>query len=147
MISGLNEKPKRLGYVNLLVRPESDNADSVNIAPKVRVWFAVVPHMHESIIIGVMITVAELVDSFSKFDMVIHNVIDETNAELSAIVNQVYESGLPLTRTADLYALTEINTLKKSAVKIINAMINSLNFFNFIKLLFFFNFSFIFPFV
>ena len=35
-VVGLTETPKRVGYVNLLVRPESSNIDAVNIAPKRR---------------------------------------------------------------------------------------------------------------
>ena len=68
-VLGITETPKRVGYVNLLVRPESNNINALNIAPKVRVWFAVVPQMHQSIIITP--SVVELLDSISKYDIIL----------------------------------------------------------------------------
>ena len=49
-------------------------------APKVRVWFAVVPHINESITITP--SLAELLDYISKCDTVLPNVMDETTKNL-----------------------------------------------------------------
>ena len=79
----LTETPKRVGYVNLLVRPESSNIDAVNIASKVRVWFAMVPQMHDSITITP--SVAELLDPISNYDIVLPKSIDESTEETNAV--------------------------------------------------------------
>ena len=59
-----------------------------------RVWFAVVPQMHESIIITP--SVVELLDSISKYDIVFPKSIDETTEETNAVGDHVDESELSL---------------------------------------------------
>ena len=50
-ISGLNKQSDLVNVVRLHVGPVSQEKHVVNIAPSVRVWFAVVPSLHESVIL------------------------------------------------------------------------------------------------
>ena len=113
-VVGLTETHKRVGYVNLLVRPESSNIDAVNIAPKARVWFAVVPQMHESIIITP--SVVELLDSLSKYDIVLPKSIDEATEEANAIGDLVDESGLSLVPDSSDEREISVNTSEDSII-------------------------------
>ena len=113
-VVGLTETHKRVGYVNLLVRPESSNIDIVNIAPKARVWFAVVPQMHESIII-ITPSVVELLDSLSKYDIVLPKSIDEATEEANAVGDRV-ESGLSLVPDSSCEREISVNTSEDSII-------------------------------
>ena len=113
-VFGLSETPKRVGYVNLLVRPESSNVDAVNIAPKVRVWFAVVPQMHESIIITP--SVVELLDSISKYDIILPKSVDEITEETNAVGNYVDESELSLVPDSNDTREMSVNTSEDSII-------------------------------
>ena len=113
-VVGLTETLKRVGYVNLLVRPESSNIDAVNIAPKARVWFAVVPQMHESIIITP--SVVELLDSLSKYDIVLPKSIDEATEEANVVGDRVDESGLSLVPDSSDEREISVNTSEDSII-------------------------------
>ena len=113
-VVGLTETHKRVGYVNLLVRPESSNVDAVNIAPKARVWFAVVPQMHESIIITP--SVVELLDSLSKYDIVLPKSIDEATEEANVVGDRVDESGLSLVPDSSDEREISVNTSEDSII-------------------------------
>ena len=113
-VVGLTETPKRVGYVNLLVRPESSNINVVNIAPKARVWFAVVPQMYESIIITP--SVMELLESLSKYDIVLPKSIDGATEEANVVGDRVDESGLPLVPDSSDKREISVNTSEDSII-------------------------------
>ena len=113
-VLGITETPKRVGYVNLLVRPESNNIDALNIAPKVRVWFAVVPQMHQSIIITP--SVVELLDSISKYDIILPKSFDKTTEETKVVRDHVDESVLSLVPDSNDTREISVNTSEDSII-------------------------------
>ena len=113
-VLGITETPKRVGYVNLLVRPESNNIDALNIIPKVRVWFAVVPQMHQSIIITP--SVVELLDSISKYDVILPKSFDETTEETKVVRDHVDESVLSLVPNSNDTKEISVNTSEDSII-------------------------------
>ena len=113
-VLGITETPKRVGYVNLLVRPESNNIDALNIAPKVRVWFAVVPQMHQSIIITP--SVVELLDSISKYDIILPKSFDKTTEETKVVRDHVDESVLSLVPNSNDTREISVDTSEDSII-------------------------------
>ena len=67
-LSGLRGEPEMVGCVRLAIRPSIVEEDIINLAPKVRAWFAVVPNLNEQVIITP--TVAKLLESMSLYNMI-----------------------------------------------------------------------------
>jgi len=83
-LSGLSKQSDLVNVVRLHVKPVAGEKHMVNIAPSVRVWFAVVPGLHETVILTP--NVVSLLQNVARY-----NVLDpstsaeaEDNAEAEA---------------------------------------------------------------
>ena len=82
-LSGLKGQPEIVGCVRLVVRPDLVGDDIVNLAPKVRAWFAVVPNLNEQIIITP--SVSNLLKTISLYDTVAYPIKNKQNAHDSDV--------------------------------------------------------------
>ena len=73
-LSGLRGKSDMVNVVRLHVKPVSNECDSVvNIAPSIRVWFAVVPGLNEAVILTP--TVVSLLQEVVRYNVLSANVV------------------------------------------------------------------------
>ena len=70
-LPGLRGGPETVGCVILSIRPNIVGDNIINIAPKVRAWFAIVPNLNVQVIITP--NLAKLMESLSQYNIIYCN--------------------------------------------------------------------------
>jgi len=81
-LSGLSKQSDMVNVVRLHVKPVAGEKHMVNIAPSVRVWFAVVPGLHETVILTP--NVVSLLQNVARYNVLYPSISAADNAEAEA---------------------------------------------------------------